>query len=56
MVVNDYFIRESHLTAGKVISKLNRTKILVYSSALQRKKVQSSIEKFHWSKKLQKNK
>ena len=29
-------------------------KYSVYSSALQRKKVQSSIEKFHWSKKLRK--
>ena len=37
-----------------MISKLNRTKILVYSSALQCNKVQSSIEKFHWSKQLRK--
>ena len=65
LVVNDHFIREGHLwqlfqwpgqvvtpdsIAWKVISKLNFTKILVYSSALQYKKVQSSIEKFHWSK------
>ena len=28
--------------------------LIVYSSALQCKKVQSSIEKFHWSKKLRK--
>ena len=35
-------------------AKLNRKKILVYSIALQCKKVQSSIEKFHWSKKLRK--
>ena len=28
--------------------------MLVYSSAQQCKKVQSSIEKFHWSKKLRK--
>ena len=69
MVVNDHFIREGHLwqlspypgqvvtphgIAWKVISKLNWTKILVYSSALQCAKVQSSIEKFHWSKKLRK--
>ena len=69
IVVNDHFIREGHLcqlsrqpgqvvtphsVAWKVISKLNWTKILVYSSALPRKKVQSSIEKFHWSKKLRK--
>ena len=40
--------------AWKVISKRNWTKILLYSSALQCKKVQSSIEKFHWSKKLRK--
>ena len=33
-----------HAIAWKVISKLNWTKILVYSSALQCKKVQSSIE------------
>ena len=38
----------------KVIYKLNWIKILVYSSALQCKKVQSSIGKFHWSKKLRK--
>ena len=37
-----------------MISTLNWTKILVYSSALQCKKVQFSIEKFHWSKKWQK--
>ena len=37
-----------------MISKLNWTKILVYSSSLKCKKVQSSIEKFHWSKKLRK--
>ena len=37
-----------------MISKLNWIKILVYSSTLQWKKVQSSIEKFHWSKKLRK--
>ena len=69
MVVNDHFIREGHLwqlfplpgqvviphsIAWKVISKLNWTKILLYSSALQCKKVQSYIEKFHWSKKLRK--
>ena len=69
MVVNYHFIREGHLwqlsplpgqvvtphsIAGKVISKLNWTKILVYSSALQCKTKQSSIEKFHWSKKLRK--
>ena len=35
-------------------SKVNWTKILVYSTALQFNKVQSSIEKFHWSKKLRK--
>ena len=29
-------------------------KILVYSSALQCKKLQSSIKKFHWPKKLRK--
>ena len=67
MVVNDHFIREGHLwqlspwagqvvtphsIAWKVISKVNWTKILVYSSTQQCKKVQSSIEKFHWSKKL----
>ena len=45
-----------HSIAWKVISKLNWTKILVYSRALQCKKVQSSIEKFHWSKKLRKTK
>ena len=39
-----------------MIPKLNWTKILVYSSALQYKKVQSPIEKFHWSKKLRKTK
>ena len=44
--LNDHFI------AWKMISKLNLIKILVYFSALQCKKVQSSIEKFHWSKKL----
>ena len=69
MFVNDHFIREGHLwklsscpgqvvtphsIAWKVISKLNWTKILVYCSALQCTKVQSSVEKFHWSKKLQK--
>ena len=69
MVVNDHFVREghlwqpspqpgqvvtSHLIAWKVISKLNWTKILVYSSALQCKKVQSSTEKFHRLKKLRK--
>ena len=69
MVVNDYLIREGHLwqlslypgqvvtphsIAWKVISKLNWKKILVYSSPLQCKKVQSSIEKFHWSKKIRK--
>ena len=43
-----------HTIAWKVISELNWTKILVYFSALQCKKIQSSIEKFHWSKKLQK--
>ena len=43
-----------HSIAWKVISKLNWTKILVCSSALQSKKVQSSIEKVHWSKKLRK--
>ena len=37
-----------------MISKLNWIKISVYSCALQCKKVQSSIEKFHWSKKLRK--
>ena len=37
-----------------MISKLNWTKIVVYSSALQCKKVQSSIEKFHCPKKLRK--
>ena len=67
MVVNDHFIREGHLwqlspwpgqvvplhsVVWKVISKLNWTKILVHSSALQCKKIQSSIEKFHWSRKL----
>ena len=67
MVGNDHFIREGHLwqlspypgqvvtphsTAWKVISKLNWTKILIYSSALQCKKVQYCVEKFHWSKKL----
>ena len=35
-------------------SKLNGIKVLVYSNALQCKKGQSSIEKFHWSKKLRK--
>ena len=66
MVVNEHFIRENqlslqpgqvvtpHLIAWKVISKLNRTKIWVYSIALQCKKVQSFIETFHWSKKLRK--
>ena len=43
-----------HSIVWKVIFKLNGTKILVYSSALQSKKVQSSINKFHWSKKLRK--
>ena len=43
------------LIAWKVIPKLNWTKILVYSSVVQCKKVQSSIENFHWSKKLRKN-
>ena len=43
-----------HSIAWKVISKHNWTRILVYSSAQQCKKVQSSIEKFHWSKKLRK--
>ena len=37
-----------------MIFKLNWTKMLVYSSALQCKEVQSSIEKFHWSRKLRK--
>ena len=69
MVVNNHFIRESHLwqlspypgqvvtphsIAWKVISKLNWVKIIVYSIALRCKKVQSSIEKFNWSKKLRK--
>ena len=69
MVVNDHFIREVHLwqlspwpgqvvtphsIAWKVISKLNWTKILVYSSALQSKKVQYFIEKIYWSKRLRK--
>ena len=43
-----------HSIAWKLISKLNWTKILFYSSTLQCKKVQSSIEKFHWSIKLRK--
>ena len=43
-----------HIIVWKVISKLNWIKILVYSSALQWKKVQSSVAKFHWSKKLRK--
>ena len=34
--------------------KLNWTKILAYSSALQCKEVQYSIEKFHWLKKWRK--
>ena len=65
MVIKDHFIREGHLwqlslyrgqvvtphsIAWKVISKLNWTKKLVYSSALQCKKVQSYVEKFHWLK------
>ena len=69
MVVNDHFIKEGHLwqlspslgqvvtphsIAWKVISKLNWTKILVYSSTLQCKEVQLFTEKFHWSKKLRK--
>ena len=69
MVANDSFMREGHpwqfspwpgqvvkphSIARKVISKLNWTKILVYSSALQCKKVQSSMKKFHWSKKFRK--
>ena len=37
-----------------MISKLYWTKISVYSSALQCKKVQFSIKQFHWSKKLRK--
>ena len=37
-----------------MISKLNWTKILVYCSALQSKRIKSGIEKFHWSKKLRK--
>ena len=41
--------------AWKVISKLNWKTILVYSSALQCKKVQSSIEKFHCPKKLRRS-
>ena len=43
-----------HSVAWKVISKLNWTKILVYASALQCKKVQSSIDKFHLSTKVRK--
>ena len=68
MVVNDHFTRSPvttfpvtvgqvvppHSIAWKEISKLNWKKILVYFSALQCKKVQSSIQKFHWSKKLRK--
>ena len=69
MVVNDHFIMEGHQLqlspypgqvvtphsiAWKVISELNWTKILVYSSALQSNKVQSSMEKFYWLKKLRK--
>ena len=45
---------ENLRNAWKVLSKLNWTNILVYSSALQCKKVQSSIEKFHRSKNLRK--
>ena len=41
-----------HSIAWKMIFKFNWAKILVYSSALQCKKVQSSIEKFHWPQKL----
>ena len=41
----------SYIIAWKVIFKLNWTKIFVYFNALQCKEVQSSIEKFHWSKK-----
>ena len=54
---NDHFTGQVVIPlsiAWKVISKINWTKILVYSSALQYKKVQSSIEKFHWSKKWRK--
>ena len=59
MVVNDHFPRirgklSNHTQLHEVISNLNWSKILVYYSALQCKKVKSSIEKFHWSKKLQK--
>ena len=69
MVVDDHFIREAHLwqlspspgqvvtphsIAWKVISELNWSKILVYCSALQCKKVQSFIEKCLWLKKLRK--
>ena len=43
-----------HSIALRVISKLSWTKILVYSSALQSKKVQSSVENIHLSKKLRK--
>ena len=71
MVVNDHFIREDHLwklsswpgqvviphsIGWKVISKLNWIKILVYSSTLRCKIVQSSIEKFNGLKKLRKTK
>ena len=69
IVVNDHFIREGyvwqlfpyrgqvvtrHSIAWKLISKLIWTKILVYFSAMQCKKVQYSIEKSHWSKNLRK--
>ena len=46
MVVNDHFIRKGHTTFNYMKSDIQ--------SALQCKEVQSSIEKFHWSKKLRK--
>ena len=53
MVVNDRFIREGHTTFNCMKSD-TQTRLNKNISALQCKKVQSSIEKFHWSKKLRK--
>ena len=55
MVVNDHFIMESHTTfncmKNDIQTQLNKNISLLYCAS---KKVQSSTEKFHWSKKLRK--
>ena len=52
MVVNDHFVSEGHLWQQTQLNKIISSKY--YSSAMQCKKLQSSIEKFYLSKKLRK--